>query len=390
MTEIRGRLLLQGQLVPGVVEFERGRITSVEELDSAGGPGDQPIVAPGLVDLHVHGYGGGEPLEGLKRMAAALAAQGTTSFLATLFPADPELLGRQAEAVWSTARDLRAGARVLGLHLEGPFVNPARAGGLPREGLAAPSPRALRAILGPSTGAGRGIRALTLAPELAGAAELVTELARSGIRVSLGHSLATADDARSAARAGATGVTHLFNAMRQLHHREAGLVGFALSSDALFAEIIGDLVHVGPEAFQLALRTRGTSGLALVSDALAGAGTGCEVFQSHGKRCLVRDGAIWIADPEDQLKMRLTGAAAAQLEAVRRLVRAGVVSAEEALTLAGESPARALGLDRELGVIAVGARADLLVLRGPELELAEVWIDGTAVPLAPGPSQRSR
>ncbi len=392
MNERQGRLLLRGELVPGVVRFAAGRITAVETIDRRPGPDSRTIVAPGLIDLHVHGYGGGEPLETLDRMCRALAANGTTAFLATLFPAEPALLGRQAEALWHAVRSRGegAGARILGSHLEGPFVNPRSAGALPREELAEPSLAALRAILGPSSGDGRGIRAMTLAPELPGAGELAQELVRSGVRVSLGHSLATAEEARRAARAGATGATHLFNAMRPLHHREAGLAGFALSSDALIAEIIGDLVHVGPEAFALALRARGTHGLALVSDALAGAGTGCEVFHSHGRRCTVRDGAIWFDDPTDPSGRRLTGAAATQLEATRRLVRAGVLSLEEALTMGSESPAAALGLASEVGRLAVGARADLIVLRGTDLELSEVLVGGEPVALAPAPGGERR
>jgi N-acetylglucosamine-6-phosphate deacetylase len=391
VSERSGRLLLGGELVPGVVRFQDGRILAVDAAGRPQGTDSLPIVAPGLIDLHVHGYGGGEPLESLDRMRLALAAQGTTAFLATLFPADPALLGRQAAALERVASAGGGpGARVLGVHLEGPFVNPAAAGALPREAIAEPTPAALRAILGPASGDGRGIRTMTLAPELPGGLDLVRELGHSGVRVSLGHSLATAEDARRAARAGASGVTHLYNAMRGLHHREAGLAGFALAADALTAEIIGDLVHVGREAFALALRARGPGGIALVSDALAASGTGCEVFHSHGKRCLLKDGAIWFEDPAVPGGLRLTGAAASQMEAVRRLVQAGVVSLAEALTMGSATPAAALGLERELGVLAPGARADLIVLHGDDLALAEVLVGGEPVELAPAPAGERR
>ena len=375
MNRVRGRLLVDGRLRSGTVAFAGERIESVE-LDGQAGSADLPIVAPGLCDLHVHGYGGCEPTGDLAGMARALAASGTTAFQPTLFPAAPQALGAAAAKVWEAAERGTDGARVVGLHLEGPFVNPVRAGALLAGDLAQPSTESLRAILGPATGSGRGVRTMTLAPELAGSAELIAELGRAGVRVSLGHSEATAAEARAAARAGAVGATHLFNAMGPLHHREVGLAGFALAESALFAELIGDLVHVGPDAVALALAARGPAGLCLVSDALGGAGTGCDRFHCNGREHLVADGAAWFGDDGER---RLGGSATGQLEQVRRLVAAGVVSVEEALTMAAETPARALGLECDLGRLAVGARADLLELSGPELRLERVWLGGRAL-----------
>ncbi len=391
--ERAGLLLLEGALVPGRVRFAAGRITAVERepfteapaRPAAAGagpraPGDAPLVVPGLIDLHVHGFGGCDPLEDLAGLARALARAGTTAFLPTLFPDLPERLGADCEQLWRSRGALDgAAARVLGLHLEGPFVNPEKAGGLPPERLAAPSPGALAAVLGPSLGEGRGIRQMTVAPELDGADELLRELVRSGVRVSLGHSRASADQARAAVELGARGATHLFNAMEGIHHRAASLASHALASDELVAEIIGDLVHVGPEAFRIALRARGPHGLALVSDALRAAGTPEREFESHGRRCTVRAGAIWLAEPAPGAPPRLTGAEACQLEAVRRLVRAGVASAAQALTMAAETPARALGLERELGRLAVGLRADLLVLDPSSLAVREVLLGGESL-----------
>jgi N-acetylglucosamine-6-phosphate deacetylase len=382
VNELHGRLLLAGRLVPGTVRFEADRITGVSEASPAtAGAADLPVIAPGLVDLHVHGFGGCDPLEDLDGMAAALARVGTTAFQPTLFPAAPERLGGQAEEAWTRAQasNLRAAgraARVVGLHLEGPFLNPQRAGALPVEDLAEPSIEALRAILGPATGSRRGVRTMTLAPELPGALELIAELVRCGVRVSLGHSQATVDEARAAARAGATGATHLFNAMGPLHHREVGLVGFALTDQALHAELIGDLVHVSPGAVALCLSARGPHGLCLVSDALQGAGTGCERFHSHGREHLLRDGAVYYAPQRGGEAPQLVGSGLGQLEMVRRLVASGIMTLEEALTLASETPARALGMDSELGRLAPGAHADLLVLRGTTLELEAVYVGG--------------
>jgi N-acetylglucosamine-6-phosphate deacetylase len=199
------------------------------------------------------------------------------------------------------------------------------------------------------------------------------------VRVSLGHSRATCAEARAAAMAGAVGATHLFNAMPQLHHREVGLAGFALTDAALFAEIIGDLVHVGPEMFELALRARGPEGLCLVSDSLLGGGTGCERFASHGREHAIVDGTAYYPPGEASGAPKLAGSAMSQLEMVRRLVARGVVGLVEALTMASTSPARALGLERELGSLAPGLAADFVVLRGAALELERVVAGGVDV-----------
>ncbi len=380
MNTLRGRLFVEGKLLAGTLSWQDGRITSVategEVVDT-----DLPIVAPGFIDLHVHGFGGFDPLEDVAGMSRALALAGTTAFQPTLFPGAPEVMGAACVALQERVRalSLGAGARIVGAHLEGPFVNPLAAGAIPIADLCPPSVAALRAILGPATGDGRGVRTVTLAPELAGSADLVRELVASGVRVSLGHSRATSADARRAAMSGAVGVTHLFNAMPAIHHREVGLAGFAMTDGALFAEIIGDLAHVGPEMFELALRARGPEGLCLVSDALRGAGTGCDVFQSHGRDHVVKDGSAFYPGTVGGAEARFAGSAMSQLEMVRRLVTRGVVSLTDALTMAAATPARALGLERKIGALNAGFAADFVVLRGPELTLDGVWVAGRRV-----------
>lgn len=389
MIELSGRLLIGGALRPGRVVVEGERIRSVELGESLAIPTDAPIVAPGAIDLHVHGFAGGGPLDELEAMARGLARAGTTAFLPTMFPAAPERLGEACERVAKSAERLGAGvARPLGLHLEGPFVNPRAAGALPVEDLAAPSVAALRAILGASTGSGRGVRTVTLAPELPRALELVDELVRCGVRVSLGHSLASAGEARSALDRGARGATHLFNAMRPFHHREAGIAGVAMTADGVAAEIIGDLAHVGREAFELALRARGPNELCLVSDALAGAGTGCDRFHWHGREHLVREGTAYYPPSAEGGEPKLAGSAMSQLEMVRRLVERGVVSIEEALTMASTAPARALGEWPERGAIAAGSRADVIVLDPRELALLRVLAGGVEVALVERAARR--
>ncbi len=382
MIERRARLFLDGTFLPGVISAEGERIVRVEAEAVLGSRADDlPLLAPGLIDLHVHGFGGCEPLTDLAGMATALARAGTTGFQPTLFPDAPERLGAAAAGVHAAAQMLRSGARSLGAHLEGPFVNPQAAGALPPEALVDPSPAALRALLGTATGDGRGIRTMTVAPELNGAPALIEELTRAGIRVSLGHSRATYAEASAGARAGAGGATHLYNAMRPWHHREGGLVGFTLDSGELAAEVIGDLVHVGEHAIALALAARGPHGLCLVSDALPGAGTGCEVFHSRGRGHVIADGAAYYGEAATPAGERqLAGSATPQLQAIVRLVKKGVLSIEEALLMGTEAPAQTLG-ETDLGRLREGALADWIVLDPNSLELREVVARGEPVPL---------
>ena len=383
MNELRGRLFIAGRCSSGVLRWSGERIASIDLDAQPSKDANLPLIAPGFVDLHVHGFGGHDPVEQLPQMAAALARAGTTSFQPTMFPAAPARLGELAQRTWSAAersnreRDGAARAFVVGLHLEGPFVNPLRAGALPPDDLAEPSMQALREIIGPATGSGRGIRTVTLAPELPGSSELIAELVGLGVRVSMGHSAATAEDARAAVRAGAVGATHLFNAMSVMHHREVGLAGFALTSQLVFAELIGDLVHVGADAIRLALAARGPNGLCLISDALRGAGTGCDVFHAHGRTHERRQGA-WYYPAQAGTAARLAGSALSQHEMVQQLVTQGIVSIEEALTMAAETPARALGMQDQIGRLAPGLRADLLVLDPRTLALRAVIVGGVS------------
>jgi N-acetylglucosamine-6-phosphate deacetylase len=167
--------------------------------------------------------------------------------------------------------------------------------------------------------------------------------------------------------------------MQPVHHREVGLAGFALTDAALYAEIIGDLVHVGSDAMELALRARTARGLCLVSDALRGAGTGCDVFHWHGRDHTVHDGAAFYPPKAAGEAERLAGSAMSPLEMVRRLTGAGVLGLPEALTMASETPARALGLEREIGALKPGLAADFVVLRGRELAIEAVHVAGEPV-----------
>ncbi len=330
-------------LVDGAVLTESG--TASDVLDVTG-----CTVAPGFIDLHVHGAGGhaGQgPEADLDGVALALARGGVTAFLATAFAAPlPEL-----RALVTGSRPTR-GARCLGVHLEGPWLSPAAAGAQPPAALRAPDVAEALALI-----ADGDVRLVTLAPELPGALELVSALVRRGVRVSLGHSTTSYDDAVLALAAGATGVTHCFNAMSQLSGRDPGLVGAALSRPGLVVEVIADGVHVHPGAVRALFAARGAGGVALVSDCV----DGCAPAGA-----LVRDGDV-LRLPDGTL----AGSALTLADAVRHVVSWGI-GLEDALAMASTTPGAALGLDVSLRP---GARADVVVLDA-DLRVRHVLVGG--------------
>ncbi len=364
--------------------FVRGWIAARGERIAGRGEGTPPaartvidaknlLVVPGLVDLHVHGAGGADASdddpEAVGTMARTLASLGTTAFLATLYPAPVETLARRLERL----RARRAGpaeAVLLGVHLEGPFVSRARAGALETKALRPPSARDAERLL---EAGGELLRNVTLAPELPGAEEAVRAFVRGGVRVSLGHSDATSEQAGAAVAAGARGVTHLFNAMRPFHHREAGLAGRALLDAGLCCELIGDLAHVGAEGIDLALLAKGVDGVCLVSDGLRGTGTRAKSFTAGGRRHAVRDGAAYGG------KDLLSGSCLPLLGAIGRLLAARRLSLEEAVRLAAGNPAREARAEERAGDLRVGARADFLWL-DQEAGLKKAFLGGREIP----------
>jgi N-acetylglucosamine-6-phosphate deacetylase len=339
------RVLLGGRLRPGWLGLRAGAVARA----GSGAPprvakridvGDDAI-GPALVDTHVHGFGGfdasrcGDPKNGeaeLRGMARALLRAGVGAFCPTIYPiapADTLACLRTIGAV--RARPQLGEAAIVGAHLEGPFVNPARPGALDRRRILAPDTKILENFL--STGA---VSIVTLAPELRGALSLVKACRRAGVVVSMGHTMASFDEAKKACAAGAGSITHLFNAMAPLHHREFTIANFALLEDGFPTELIPDLTHVGSAAVELLLRARGLDGIRLVSDALAAAGTG-RSFRAGGARLSVKGGIAYL--PGGTIAGSCRGLAAS----VAGLARRGLLSLEEAWRLASEEPARLVG-----------------------------------------------
>ena len=365
---------------------EESKIVAVgpkSEIDVPGGCavvdlGDA-VLAPGFVDIHIHGGGGHDVMEGDPDALAAierhLAKHGTTTYFPTTVTAaiDPTLkaLEKLADAIeaaagptsakggqiWGTngesgkKGELRA--RPMGIHLEGPFISREKRGVHPPEHIK----DADLALFERMWQAARGhVKVMTVAPEIPGGEELIREATRRGVTISLGHSNATQDQAQRGIDAGGRHATHTFNAMRPLDHREPGIIGTLLTNEHVTAEMIIDGVHVDPTIVRLFLKAKGKDGAVLVTDGISATGMpdgryhlgGFEV-EVKGDTCLSHDG-------------RLAGSVLTLDRAVRNVMSFGGWKLEDAVGLATRNPARTVGICERKGVIAAGADADFVVL----------------------------
>jgi N-acetylglucosamine-6-phosphate deacetylase len=322
-------------------------------------------LCPGFVDLHIHGSCGADVMSGgVEAVSAWLPRHGCTTYLPTTVTAPWEETLAAVAALAAAVADPPPGARPAGIHLEGPFLNPLRRGMQPAGPMRAPDSASVERLLG----AGGGhVRWITLAPELEGGLEAVRALAARGVGVALAHSDATFEQAEAAAAAGARHVTHCFNAMRPLHHRDPGLAGAALALPGLSAEVIADGVHVHPAMLRVLWRARGWRRLCLVTDAMAGAGAPEGRYRFGGQDVTVRGGEARLPDGT------LAGSVLTMDRAVATMVRAGVPP-RQAVAMASRTPAAVAGL-RDAGRLAPGRRADIVGLR-PDLGVAWVMIAG--------------
>ncbi|MCP8936971.1 N-acetylglucosamine-6-phosphate deacetylase [Alsobacter sp. SYSU M60028] len=327
---------------------------------------DGALLAPGFIDTQVNGGGGvmfndAPTPEGAAAIVAAHRRHGTTGLLPTLITDAPEAMDRALDA----GPAILAQPGVLGLHLEGPFINPARKG-VHRADYIVPLDAATIARLRRAAALGRSF--VTLAPELAPPG-VVAALTGAGLRVSAGHTEATGADMERAAGEGLTGVTHLFNAMSQLQGRAPGVVGAAMADERLFVGIIADGLHVDPLSLRAAFRAIGAERLMLVTDAMSSVGAATDRFMLMGREVRLAGGRLTTADGT------LAGAHLTMAEAVRNAVAMMGASLPEALRMASRTPAEFLGLGGERGRVAPGMRADLVAL-GPDLDVLDSWVDG--------------
>jgi N-acetylglucosamine-6-phosphate deacetylase len=363
-----GRALVDGGLRPAdvasaggvlVTHAAAGRDAAV--LDAAG-----LVVAPGYVDLQCNGGLGidlaGAP-ERLWELGAALPRYGVTAWLPTIVTTPDGVVDRAIEALAAGPPDGWTGAVPLGLHLEGPFLSSEKRGAHPKSLLRPPT---LAAIEGWSRAG--GVAVVTLAPDLPGALEVLEALVARGVVVSLGHTPATSAQATAAVDAGASWVTHLFNAMAPLHHREPGLAGVALADERIHVGLIPDGIHVHPQVVAMAQRSLG-SRLTIVTDAVGALG------MPPGRQALGRTEVVIDDDGVRLADGTLAGSNLAMDQAVRNLVAFTGCAPEAALHAASTAPAALLG-DTVRGTLALGARADLVLLT-EDLDLVATVVGGT-------------
>lgn len=317
------------------------------------------MVVPGFIDVHIHGAGGADTMDGtlesLNTIASILPAEGTTSFLATTITQEQEAIFTALKTAgnYIASHNQPGKAEVLGLHLEGPFINEARKGAQPAGHIITPD---IRMFAQMQQASGDHIRLVTLAPEVENGLEFISYLTEHGVIASVGHSDATHSKMAEAVKAGATHVTHLFNGMRGMHHRDPGVAGAALLFNELMVEMIADGIHVAPEMIDLALRAKGTDGVILITDSMRAKCLKSGTYDLGGQAVKVHDGKAVLADGT------LAGSILKMKDSVKNMMNFTGIALEEAVKLASENPARQLGIFDRKGSISKGKDADLVIL----------------------------
>jgi N-acetylglucosamine-6-phosphate deacetylase len=370
-------IVVQGSKISAV--GQRGKVDlprGVRELNASG-----RTVVPGFVDVHIHGAGGHDVMEGtreaLEIISATVAAHGTTSLVATTVTASEketrDSVAGIAHFILNTSQyaTRELSAEILGIHFEGPFISPARRGVHPAKWIVPPSRELLAQLLGEARGTAQ---ILTLAPELPGALDLISAARHAGLVVSLGHTDATYEQAQAAIEAGASHAAHVFNAMRPFSHRGTGVIGAVLTSPKVSAELIADGVHVDEAAMRMLVELKTSERVILVSDGISATGMPDGKYQLGKFEVKVSGGVARNAEG------KLAGSTLTLDRALRNMVALGVPLAS-ALRMVTANPARQIGLGARKGVLAPGADADIVFL-DDKLEVSGVMTRGAGLALS--------
>lgn len=361
-----GRVVGQEQVYqPGYILVEDKKIKRVGPMEEA--PDDQvvrvieltsdQVVFPGFIDIHIHGANGYDVMDGtmeaLDEMTAVLPQEGTTSFLATTITESKEATDQALQNVARFVDTDYTGAEILGIHLEGPFINEKRAGAQPVKHILRPDLNQFDAWQEHANGF---IKVVTLAPEMEGGQEFVKHLSDRGVIALIGHSDASYEDVQKAEQNGLKHATHLFNGMRGIHHREPGVAGSVFLSDQLKAEVIFDEIHVNPTMVQLAYQNLGVERLMLITDSMRGKCLKNGIYDLGGQEVTLQDGEARLADGT------LAGSVLKMNEAVKNAAQLKPMDLMKLAQLSSGNVAKSLGVDHYKGAIREGFDADLVIL----------------------------
>lgn len=366
---VHGKAVLENEVAESIYIFiENGKIQEIgpikalpshlENVEKIEIPEDQNVV-PGFIDVHIHGAAGADTMdatiEALETMAKALPAEGTTSFLATTITQKHENIENALRnaALYLNGHNDSGKADILGVHLEGPFINKKRAGAQPMEYIINPDIELFKHWQELAEGS---IKLVTVAPELENGTNFVSYLHENEVIASIGHSDAVYEEMENAVQAGAKQVTHLFNGMRGIHHREPGVAGSALLFKELMVELIADGIHVRPEVMKLVINAKGTEGMILITDAMRAKCLKNGIYDLGGQDVSVANGKALLADGT------LAGSILKMNDSVKNILEAADISLSEAVQMASVNPAKQLNVYDRKGSISVGKDADLTIL----------------------------
>jgi len=383
LLHIAKALTPKGEIPDAAILIRDGEIETVGPRSDVALPGGaeeilaiDSIAVPGFIDVHIHGAGGRDVMEGsgeaLSAITKKVAKFGTTSLLATTVTAGADDTCRAVAGVskYITTQHETSEPRseILGIHFEGPFLSKERRGAQPAQFLQLPSAEYLERLLRAASG---NARILTIAPELFGAMPCIDAARSLGMVVSIGHTDATYEQARVAVAHGAHHATHVYNGMRPFTHRDPGVIGAVLTTPELTAELIADGVHVDEVAMKVLLQAKGAGGIVLISDGISATGMPDGSYMLGDQEVAVSGGICRTADG------KLAGSTLTLDRSLRNVVRLGVPLADavQMLTL---NPATVLGIEFKKGVLRTGADADIVLLNDA-LEVTQVWARGIPV-----------
>ena len=375
---INGIIITPFQLICGkAIIVEKEKIIAIinkEELNTATLTGVEVIeandkfVVPGYIDIHIHGGGGSDVMDGnyeaINQIAITHSHFGTTAFLPTTMTMSKNRIIRSLRSIGEAVEKGTTGAKILGVHLEGPYINPEKKGAQKEEDIKEIS---IEEFLEFNQASGNLIRLVTIAPEIPGAVDFIRWLNKQGIITSAGHSNATYMQIEEGIQAGLSQVTHLFNAMKGLHHREPGIIGAALASPELTVEVIADGIHVHPMVIKIVIEIKGDERVVLVTDAIRATGINEGIYDLGGQKITVKQG-------QARLKTGvLAGSVLTMDKAVKNLVTKVGIPLTKAIKMASFNPAKCIGIDDRKGSLAVNKDADIVILnKNLETELTMV------------------